>query len=126
MAKPIFGTTIPNAGDVPIETGVGDNTVNPEHNDVQAFIDALCCPDTSQKPTYLANSDIDYVEFFKGPTQTTPNRIARVDLTYTGVDPTTETWLLYDSSDGTTVNKTVTFTHVWSSNEWTSSTMVTS
>ena len=123
MASPIFGTTIPDAQDVPIDTTT--NTVNPETDDVQLFIDAICAPDTSQKPTYLSNGEISFVEFFKGTTQTTPNRIARVDVFYTGDDPTTETWKLYSSSDGTTVLKTITFTHTWVSNDLTKSEMAT-
>jgi hypothetical protein len=125
MAKPIFGIAIPDAVDVPIEIGTGDNTVNPEADNIQAFINAACPPTNSYKPTYLANGEVNFLEVFSGPTQTTPNRIARVDLTYTGDDPTTEAWKLYDSSDGTTINKTVTLTHVWTANDWTSTTTVT-
>lgn len=124
MAKPIFGTTIPDAADVPIENGAGQNTVSPLIGDVQAFIDSVCSPTRSVKPSYLANNEIDYVEFFVAAVQTTINRRARVDVVYTGNNPTSEVWKLYDT-DGTTILKTVTLTHTWVANDLTSTTRVT-
>ena len=115
---------IGSGGSVSINTDAANNTVNPNDGNLQKYVDAICAPDTSQKPTYLGNGEIDFVEYFKGAVQTTVNRIKRVDVAYTGDDPTSEVWKLYDT-DGTTVLKTVTFTHTWSGNELTNTTTVT-
>ena len=82
-------------------------------------------PDCSVKPTYKADKEINFVEYFEGATQTVPNRRARVDITYTGIDPTSEVCVIYDPADGTTVIKTFTWTHTWTSGELTKSTLVT-
>lgn len=71
-------------------------------------------PDASAKVTYTVGGEIDYVEYFDGLVQTTPNRIIRVDIAYDGnLNPTTETWKYYDT-DGTTILRTITLTHSWS------------
>ena len=83
-------------------------------------------PDCSQKPIFLANGDVDYVEFFEGATQTTINRRMRVDLTYdTSLNPTVEVWQVFDPADGTTVLETGTLTHTWSGVDYVSSSEVT-
>ncbi len=82
------------------------------------------CPDASQKVTY-SGDDVSYIEFFKGATQTTPNRRARVDVTYTGNDVTSEAWKIYDPNDGTTVLRTITLTHTYSASVYQSSSEVT-
>lgn len=69
-------------------------------------------PDGSQKITYSGN-DITAVEFFTTASQITANRIARVDMTYSGVNPATEAWKFYDT-DGTTTLRTVTLTYTFS------------
>lgn len=80
--------------------------------------------DGSQKPTYLVNGDVDYIEFFNSSTQITANRIAKVTLGYTTNNVTSETWVFYDT-DGTTVLRTITLTHTYSSNDWTNTTEAT-
>lgn len=70
-------------------------------------------PNASVKPTFLANGDIDFVEYFDGFTQTTPNRIAKTLIGYTGGNPTTETVYIYDS-DGTTILRTSINTYTYS------------
>lgn len=69
--------------------------------------------DTTYNPTYI--------EMYNGFTQTTPNRICRVDLTYSGDDLTVEALKIYSTADGTTVLKTVTMTHTYSSGDPTKS-----
>jgi len=83
------------------------------------------CPDGSQKVTYLGNDNVDFIEFFTTATQITANRRARMDATYTGDDLTSEVWKIYSPSDGTTVLRTITFTHVYVSNVYQSSSEVT-
>jgi hypothetical protein len=75
--------------------------------------------DCSSKPTFHTSGanegELDFIEFYKGLTQTTPNRRKRVDMTYDGnLNPTSEIWKFYSPSDGTTILKTFTITHVWS------------
>lgn len=83
-------------------------------------------PDSSYRPSYLANGEIDYIEIFNGPTQITLNRIARVDLAYdASLNPTVETWNIYDTVDGTTVLRTITVTHTWTGVDLTKSAEVT-
>lgn len=67
------------------------------------------------------DGELDYEEFFYGPTQTTPNRRARVDMTYDGsLNPLTEVWKFYDAN-GTTILFTYTITHTWSGFDYVSS-----
>ena len=75
-------------------------------------------PNWSLKPTFTGDN-LTSVEFFNGATQTTINRRAKADISYNGDDPTTETWSIYDTSDGTTVLRTITLTHTWSSGDLT-------
>lgn len=83
-------------------------------------------PDWSEKPTYLANGELDYLELFTTSTQITANRLAKIQMTYDGsLNPTTEAWSIYDT-DGTTVLRTVTFTHTFTSNDLTNSVVATS
>lgn len=81
-------------------------------SNLQAFLNRVYAPDISQKPTYTGD-DIDYIEYFKGPTQTTPNRLAKATLSYSGDDPSSEEWEFYDEADGTTVLKTATLDYTW-------------
>lgn len=93
---------------------------------VQDIINDLATPDVSSKPTYLGNGELDYIEFFKGPTQITSNRRAKATITYdVNLDPSNETWLLYDT-DGTTVLKTVVVTYTFVSSDLTKTERVTS
>jgi hypothetical protein len=77
----------------------------------------------SQVPTYLPNSDVNYIEFFNSATQVVANRVARVDITYSGDDPTVETWKFYDQ-DGTSIVRTVVITHTFVANDLTNSVQV--
>lgn len=81
-------------------------------------------PDSSVAVTYLVNGEIDYVEYFNSPTQIQANRIARTEFAYSGVDPQTEIWKLYDS-DGSTILRTITVTYTYSGSDIQSAAMVT-
>ena len=101
-----------DADEVDFDTGTSDN--NAVGDTVQDFINKACAPTNSQLASYLANGEVDYIEIFSSSTQTTPNRVARVDFTYDGnLNPTTEAWKHYDTADGTTVLKTFILTHSW-------------
>ena len=82
-------------------------------------------PDWSSSTTYLANKMPDYVEYFEGPTQTIANRRVRIDVTYAGINPTEEEWTIFDESDGTSILRTFTVNHTYSSNSLTNSVLVT-
>jgi len=83
-------------------------------------------PDSSEKPTYLVNGELDYIEFFNTSTQITSNRLAKVQMSYdVNLNPTTETWYIY-SSDGTTVLRTIVKTYTFVNDELTNSTETTS
>jgi len=93
---------------------------------VQEFIDKACAPTNSQKPVYLGNGEVDYVEVFSSPTQITANRVSKVTMAYDGnLNPTTETWVHFDPADGTTVLKTHTKTHSWVGADYDKTTSVT-
>lgn len=113
-----------NADEVPVNTGTGDNTLIGA--EVQAILNKYYGPTNSEKAAYLGNGEVDYVEFFKNATQTTGNRIAKATFTYDGnLNPTSEIILVYDA-DGTTVLKTMTFTHTFISGDYDKTTQVTS
>ena len=76
-------------------------------------------PNSSSKVVY-SGDNISYVEFYKGAVQTTPNRIARIDLTYSGDFVQSESLKIYSLSDGTTVLKTVTTTYTYTGDDVTS------
>ncbi len=116
MGKAVFGTTIPDAADIPIETPASQNSVTPVAESIQDFIDTICPKDLSQKVTYLSNGEVSFIEFFKTSSQITANRTARVDITYSGQDVTKETWKLYDV-DGTTILKTIVFDYTYVTND---------
>lgn len=69
---------------------------------------------------------LDAVEYFKGSTQTTINRFARTDLTYSGDNVTSEIKKLYSEADGTTVIKTYTTTYTYTNGEVTGTSLVES
>lgn len=71
-------------------------------------------PDSTISITYTSDQ-ITSASFFNSATQIDANRIAKVDVTYSSGDPSTETWLIYDT-DGTTVLRTITYTYTVSSN----------
>jgi len=73
-------------------------------------------PDHSQKVIY-SGDNVSALEVFNGFTQTTPNRLARVDLTYTSDKVTSEVWKIYDPADGTTVLRTLTTTYTYSGDD---------
>lgn len=78
------------------------------------YLDDLAFGETgdSEKITEDGSGNVTSVEYFNGSTETTPNRKARTDLTYSAGLPATEVWKYYDS-DGTTVKKTITLTYTW-------------
>ena len=75
-------------------------------------------PNNSVKPTYLGSGDPDFIEIFSGFTQTTPNRIAKIVLSYSSGLPTSETIFIYDS-DGTTILRTITKNYTYVSDNLT-------
>ena len=77
-------------------------------------------PDFSTKATYSGET-VTALEVFNGSTQTTPNRLARGDFSYTGDILIEEVWKVYSTSDGTTVLATTTVTHSYSGNNYTGS-----
>jgi len=75
-------------------------------------------PDRTNKVVYLGNGEVDYIEIFQGATQTEANRILKIQMAYDGnSDPSTETWSYYDT-DGTTVLRTVIYTHTFTGGEY--------
>jgi len=71
----------------------------------------LKSPDQSEKPTYNASNDLDFVEIFRGAVQTTPNRKAKITMGYDASKfPISETWQIFDT-DGSTVLRTVAYTY---------------
>jgi len=76
-------------------------------------------PSYSLAPTYDAGDDLIAYEIFNGNTQTTINRRVRGDFTYTSGNLTGESWKIYDESDGTTVLRTITVTHSYTSDQLT-------
>lgn len=82
-------------------------------------------PNLTQKPSYLGNGEIDYIETFNSATQINANRILRADMTYNAdINPLTEVWKIYDT-DGVTVLRTITFTYAYTGNDITNISMVT-
>lgn len=81
-------------------------------------------PDNTVAVTYTAGGDIDHVELFNSATQITANRIARIDITYSGVDPATEVLKVY-GTDGSTVLRTLTTTYTYTGVDITSAGQVT-
>ena len=73
-------------------------------------------PLTTQKITYLANGDVNFVEYFNSATQINANRIAKITIGYTSEDPTSETALVYDT-DGVTTSRTITSTFTYTSGD---------
>jgi hypothetical protein len=71
-------------------------------------------PNLYQSVTYT-NDTVSYIEFYNSNTFITANRVARIDCTYTGDNLTSEALKIYDS-DGTTVLRSYTWTHVYTSN----------
>ena len=72
----------------------------------------LKTPTHSHKPIYTGDS-ISAYEFYETSTQTTINRRARADYTYSGDNITTESIKIYDPSDGTTVLRTLTISYTY-------------
>lgn len=81
-------------------------------------------PNTFHSIVYLVNGEVDYIEYFNSSSFITANRIARVDMTYdVNLNPTIETLKIYDIN-GTTVLRTVTYTHTFSGVDYTSTSIV--
>lgn len=77
-------------------------------------------PDLYQQVTYLGNGEVNYIEYFNSNTFITSNRIARVTVSYDlNINPTGETLVIF-STDGTTILRTVSYTHTFSGYNYTS------
>jgi hypothetical protein len=72
-------------------------------------------PDYTTKINYAGN-DITSIEVFQGVTQTTPNRLLRVDMSYVANNLVTENWKIYSQADGTTILRTIVVSHAYASN----------
>src|SRR6267143_3753102 len=100
------------ARSVPFDSPASEN--NALGNSVQDYIDRLSAPSNSQVATYLANGEVNTVTFYSSATQITANRLYLATIGYDGsLNPTSETWQLFDTADGTTVLKTFTFTNTF-------------
>ena len=75
-----------------------------------------------QEVTYAGDVP-SYVTYYNSATFITANRIYRTDFTYTGDLLTSEVTKKY-ASDGTTILYTYTWTHTYSGDDYTSSSMV--
>ncbi len=76
--------------------------------------DDLAFGETGDSQKYFeSGGNVTAVNFYRGPVQTDDNRKARVDITYSGGNPTVESWKYYEA-DGTTIKRTITITHTWS------------
>lgn len=83
-------------------------------------------PYTTYKATYLANGEIDYIEFFNSDTQINANRVYRTAYTYNGsLDMTQAVTSIYDT-DGTTVLRTITEVHTYTNSDVTNTTVTIS
>ena len=81
---------------------------------LQDYLERLHEAALSLAPAYLGNGEIDTVTYYKSATQVQSNRVALVQVTYdVDLNPTVETWNLYDKADGTTVLKTIVINHTY-------------
>jgi hypothetical protein len=111
------------AAEVDNATATTDNTLI--GTNLQAVLNKYYGPTNSEKPTFLANGELDFVEFFSSTSQVTANRIAKIRFLYDDdLNPTGEITELY-APNGITVLKTVTVTHTFSGADYTGSTQVT-
>ena len=93
---------------------------------LQEVLNRLYGPTISQAPVFATDGTLTSVTYYQGPTQTTPNRVAAVNMTYdANLDPATETTILYSYADGTTILKTITRTYTFTSGALTNVTKVT-
>lgn len=76
-------------------------------------------PDLYQNVTY-SSGDASNIEFFNNASFITANRVARYDFTYSSGNLTSEVLRIYDT-DGSTVLRTYTWTHTYSSGDFVSS-----
>lgn len=77
-------------------------------------------PNSTTKLTYLANGDLNFIEWFNSATQIVANRTARASYVYNlDLNPTTETLVIYDV-DGATILRTFTWVFTYTGLELTS------
>lgn len=81
------------------------------------FLERFGGKDVSSKPEYLGNGDVDKITFYSSGTQITANRVAQAQLSYSSGEPSTEVWTIYDTADGTTVLKTITYTYTFTGDD---------
>jgi len=80
-------------------------------------------PYTTFAVTYLANGEVDYVEYFNSDTQITANRVYKTSMTYdASINPLTAVTVIYDT-DGSTVLRTITETYSYTGVDITSGTV---
>lgn len=81
-------------------------------------------PNLYQQASYLGNGEVSYIEYFNSPTFIVSNRVARVEITYDlNIDPTSEVLTVY-GDDGTTIMRTITYTHGFSDGNYTSTSTI--
>lgn len=84
--------------------------------DLQSWLDRVYNSSQSIKNAY-SGDDLSSSTFYSSASQVDANRLAKVDVSYSGDNPSTETWTFYDTADGTTVLATVTRTLTWLGND---------
>lgn len=71
-------------------------------------------PFTTFAITYLANGEVDYIDYFNSNTQITANRVYKTTMAYDGnLNPTSATTVIYNTN-GTTILRTITETYSYS------------
>lgn len=109
MAGPF---TYPVADSLPFDADTSRNSA--VGGSVQDFIDRVSAPTNTVSPTYLPNGNLSALTLYRNTTQINANRSADCTVTYDlEQNPTSEIWRLFDS-DGVTVLKTISLTHIWS------------
>jgi len=73
---------------------------------------------TTQKAFYLANGELDYVEYFASAEALAKDCRLKIKLNYdANLNPITETWTSYSALDGQTPISTRVITHVWAGDD---------
>lgn len=118
----LAGGTVGDIGDFGVDTVAGIfyvKTSAPDTGWTQTEFKNLF-PTITTSINYLANGNINFIEFFKSVTQITANRISRSDFTYNSdLSVATEVCREY-ANDGTTVLFTTTYTFTYTNGDLTS------
>ena len=99
--------------------GAGGIAFNGDENFLLERVgDIIKCrvPDYSVRPTFV-DDVLTNAEYYSTFTQVLANRIARGDFTYVNDNLTSESWKIYDTNDGVTVLRTITYNHTYDGND---------